>query len=164
MKITVLFAVCLVIFCVLPTGGATTHDPFSIQIAASEPTSKQGSDVRLEIVLTNTSHEVIELAKEVRQASGEINYRFDVRTADGKAVPETDYGRTVKGIGPSVIVSSTMFHPVKPGDTLLDEVILSKVFDMSRVGKYSIRAWRSAPAEVGGGKVRSNEITITIVD
>jgi hypothetical protein len=111
-----------------------------------------------------SSHEVIELAKEVRQASGEINYGIDVRTADGKAVPETDYGRTVKGIGPSVIVSSTMFYPVKPGDTLRDEVILGKVFDMSRVGKYSIRVWRIAPAEVGGGRVKSNEITITIVD
>jgi hypothetical protein len=40
--------------------------------------------------------------------------------------------------------------------------VASKLYDMSRPGKYLIQVSRVVPKELGGGVVKSNAVTVTV--
>lgn len=42
--------------------------------------------------------------------------------------------------------------------------MVTKFYDMSRPGKYTIQVSRAVPKELGGGTVKSNAITVTVTE
>jgi len=61
----------------------TAKPPFSISISLAQEVVKAGSDVRLDIVLTNTLDENIVIAQ-----CGKLNYQIEVYDSQGKPLPK----------------------------------------------------------------------------
>lgn len=138
------------------------QQPFSLTISAEHDSVKRGSEVFVQIKVTNTSNQQISLAKapgNLPQAESE--YSIDVRDSGGREAPLTDYGRKIKEKKIIVSMSRDSLH-IEPGESQNDGVIVTKLYDLSRPGKYSVRVAREIPPRWGGGIVQSNTINITI--
>jgi hypothetical protein len=129
--------------------------PFSLSITPLQATVRSGSEVRVEITLRNVSDQQIEVLK------SEGDYSVAVRGRQGKMARDTQLGRRLKD--PSTVrVSSSPLYPLKPQESLKDEISVSKLYEMSSPGKYTISVTRPIPEELGGGIVKSNTTTITV--
>jgi hypothetical protein len=137
---------------------------FSVQINAPRYRVKAGSEIRIKIILTNTSNREISFYRSTGEAQGELGgYTLEVVRSKGKSAPETTYQRILKGESDgrnSIIVASGGYVPVKPRETLIDEVVVSKLYDLSQPGKYSIHVLRFD--ELNKSSMKSNSITVTI--
>jgi hypothetical protein len=137
----------------------------SISISTPESPIKAGLEVKLDITTKNVSDRTIYL---VYSTVPGRNMRIDVRDSEGNPVSETPYGLKVHGTDPKrVPFSGTMFStrvPVKPGETYEEKLVLSKEYDMSRPGRYSIRVQRSDVLNDTNTVtfVKSNTITVIV--
>jgi hypothetical protein len=150
--------------CVLPTMQPTqvppTQAPFSLNISAKDDTVRAGSEVRVKIVLTNTSNREIYIIHEKASDVGEqAGFTLDVRDAGGMVVPFTRYGQLFFNHEAVTLGAPSPFD-LKPGKTLKDEIIVSKLFDLSKPGKYSIQVKRQDDSSTA--VVKSNTITVTV--
>ncbi len=139
--------------------------PFSVAITAPQNKAKAGSEVKIEIDLKNTSATDLSVAKSNAVSQAEFHYLIDVRDGDGHEAPDTEYRRRIMGKETkkrTIIYGSDVFFTLKPNETLGDEAVVSKLYDLSRPGKYVIQVSRVVPEELGGGTVKSNICTITI--
>lgn len=147
--------------------------PFSITISAIPDTVKAGSDVRLNMVYTNTSAREITLLRTVGVNQGEYFSRVLIQDDRGKAVSSSKYGReltgkdaTPQGHGPYYLppdaLGGLIGFELPPGKTLGDGMILSKLHDLSRPGKYTVQVERFD--ESTKTFVKSNKITITVTE
>jgi hypothetical protein len=138
--------------------------PFVIKLSAQQTTFKKGSEIKLKVALTNTSNQQIFVRREKRDDKAEFSYSFDVRDEAGKPAPEAKYKRALKGEQPegetTVVVSAPGLVPIDPGQSLDEEVIVSKLFDLSVPGKYVIHAERLD--DTSNVSVNSNVVTITV--
>lgn len=132
---------------------------FSLTISTPRATVKNGSEVRLKIVLKNISDVRIPVLKAVGDAQGEFNYDVDIRDGQGKLLPDTKYGKAIKnGEGH---VFSEFKSVLEPGESAEDEIVLTRLYDLSRLGTHTIQVQRW---DVGSKtKVKSNKISITVV-
>lgn len=145
---------------------------FTITISSPQNTWKAGSDVVVSISLINTSNQRIFFRKAPGQAFGERFMDVEATDDQGKSLPRTKYYhglRTEDGDGnrrqPTeelAIGGSVSKKFLKPGETLQDGIVVSKLFDLSRAGKYTIRVQRRD--EGSKSLVMSNTITLTISD
>jgi hypothetical protein len=136
--------------------------PFTLKLSASSEDVKAGSQVRIEIIFTNTSDQEIHLSRppgDVPEAA--YSYAFEVRDEKGELVPETRYGRPFKD-GTARIRGSWAGWTLKPGESLKEASILNQLFDLSLPGRYTVRVSHEIPQGFGKGSVKSNTITITI--
>lgn len=133
-----------------------TKEPFTLFIAPTKATVMQGADARVEVTLRNISDRQIAMSKSDGSA-----YLVEVRDGQGRVARDTDLGRKLKDPG-TVVVSSAPILPLKPGESLKDEIVVSKLYEMSGPGQYTVSVARPVPGELGTGLVHSNTITITI--
>jgi hypothetical protein len=147
----------LVAACALSSArGATT--PFTLTLEAEENPIKAGSEVKVGITLRNSSNHAID----VGLGLAEMDYALGVRDSQNRIPPETEFARKSKGRG---YFSNETVFTLQPGETLPKEMlVISKFYDVSRPGKYTIQVSRAVPKELVGGTVKSNAITITITD
>jgi hypothetical protein len=81
----------------IPPSVQTGQVPFSIAISTQSDLMKAGSEILVEITLTNTSNHEIRVGKapgNLPQAESE--YSIEVRDSKGRVAPDTDYGRKVR--------------------------------------------------------------------
>jgi hypothetical protein len=138
--------------------------PFSLTISTEHDRVKVGSEVLVQITLTNTSDQEIALGKapgNLPQAESE--YLVEVHDSRGQTAPDTDYGRKIKQ-NKIVVSFSRVSATVGPGESLKDGVILTKLYDLSRPGKYSVQLLRKVPPQLGDGLIKSNKVTITVTE
>jgi len=139
--------------------------PFSLTLSSSEKVIKAGSEARLEIVLKNTSNHEFSITKSNAEDRAESHYRIDVRDSKGRPVPDTEYAHTVWNLNSkptTQFVFSEVVHTLKPGESLTDVVVITKLYELSRPGKYTIRISREISRELGKGTVKSSPFTITV--
>jgi hypothetical protein len=154
----------VLLLAVIPLASKTTAQvasekpPFTITISTPQATVKAGLDVKVEATMTNTSDQDVSYAVGV----GPI-INVDVRDAEGKPVSETPEGRKIHGTdrrdGPGGVLTVIRI-PLKPGKTLAGESILSKEYDLSKPGKYTVQAHRFDGVSMT--MVKSNTITLTV--
>jgi hypothetical protein len=122
--------------------------PFSISISLAQEVVKAGSEVRLDIVLTNILDQDIVIAR-----CGEPNYQIEVYDSQGKplpklndCVPKEDPGHpgwTSLCPGDVTTASAPICRPqnqiLKPHEVLKEATVISKLCDLSRAGKYTIQ-------------------------
>ena len=139
-------------------GQAPARAPLTVTISTPNPTIKVGSDLKIDIALTNTSDESL---------SGTPNGTLKVHDSNGKAVSEVQEPKpeveTVLKDGsrvPTVRVlqGSHQIQTMLPGTTY-DELIANKYFDLSKPGTYAIQLSES----FHGFVVNSNTVTVTVV-
>jgi hypothetical protein len=146
--------------------------PFSIMITAAPEVVKSGSEVRIDIVYTNVSDHEIELVW-VYGAVGEFFNRVEIQDDRGLAVASTKYGHDLpgrdvapRGPGPYYVSRGSMgslwFKRMPPGKTLQDAIILTKLHDLSRSGRYTVQVERFD--ETTKTFVKSNKIAITVTE
>jgi len=124
--------------------------PFSVSITLAQDVVKAGSEVRLDIVLTNTSNENIVIAGWEDQ-NCEI-YEIEVHDSDGKRLPQRNEclpsenpNQTtvcVTASSPVVRTCTPQNQVVRPHGELKEEILVNELYDLSRPGKYTIQAQR----------------------
>jgi hypothetical protein len=149
---------CFVAIFAFAQGQAQVRAPLSVTISTPSPTIKVGSDLKIDIALTNTSHESL---------SGTPNGTLKVHDSNGKAVSEVEEPKPEEEVvlkdGSKVRIvrppeGSHQIQTMLPGTTH-DELIANKFFDFSKPGTYTIQVSES----FHGFVVNSNTVTVTVV-
>jgi hypothetical protein len=123
--------------------------PFTLSLAAESPTTKIGLPVWVKVTLKNTSNHDLKIEKEISEDLCTVVVQ-EATLQMGFAT------RRASGIGSLGIIG------IQPGKTVVDRVNVSRMYDLTRPGKYTIQAQRSD--DVTKAKVLSNKITVTVTD
>ncbi len=138
----------------------TAPQPFSLAITTKTPTVAVGSHLKVQIVLTNTSSNTIVITRDKSvEAAEQAGFSATVLDSSGKQVPYTSFGdKFFKG---ELITISTPFQvPMKPGEALKQEINITKLYNLSVSGVYTIQLQRKD--EASAAVFRSNILTVTV--
>ncbi len=134
-------ATVLVLLCAYQ-GKQTILPSFSLTISA-KTAIQQGSDVKIRIALTNTSTRKLSVLHEKANEIGElVGFSLDVRDTNNIQVPLTAYGKAYYNHELALVVAP-YYADVQPGQTLEDWIVVSKLYDLSKPGKYAIQVQRT---------------------
>ncbi len=140
-------------------GAQTVRPPFSLTISA-KTAIQEGSDVKIRIALTNTSTRKLSVLHEKANEIGErVGFSLDVRDANNIQVSLTAYGKAYYN-HELALVGAPYYADVRPGQTLEDWIVVSKLYDLSKPGKYKIQVQRTD--EDTSVVVKSNVLNIMI--
>lgn len=128
---------------------------FTIQISMPQTVIESGAPATVNATLTNASdHDIFE-------AIGIPHRAINIKVFSGnKPVPETPYGLKAHGKDSRPFVGSVFRAAIKPGSVIKVEADLSKEYNLSKPGKYTVQAerWDDNTHQM----VESNTITITV--
>lgn len=158
MKSVLAFCILLTIGTQVPSGGAPAA-PFTLKVEAQSPSVVAGGKIVLEIALRNVSQGDLVVRQTMRPDQGEWDYGVDVRDEKGDRVDQTKYGRNREQI---IRLLSSHMHTLKPDQTLNAEITLSKLFDLTVPGRYTIQVSRHVDDHESEPLVRSDTTTITV--
>jgi len=154
----VVWAALLSTMCALPA--QCQQSPLSIAISTPQSTLKVGSEVRIEVTLTNASSRRV-LIQERNPAT---DYEIDVRDERGTPVPETDLGRKLKE-PPVIPMNSRNFGKyLRPNESTKETIPLSDLYSLSHAGQYTIQVSRLMSNKPKDVVVKSNTITVTVTE
>lgn len=134
--------------------------PFSLTISTKTKSVQAGSEVKVQILLKNISNNEIYVLREKSPSLPEqAGFTAAVSDAKGMAVAYTNYGDKFYK-GEAVTFGSPSYAYLKPGETLEQEMEVSKLFDLSKPGTYTVQVQRKDDRSAAVAK--SNTISITI--
>jgi hypothetical protein len=120
--------------------------------------------VALKITLTNISDHEIKLARAVREDQGESNHDVIVKDDGGNLAPRKKPVREGKNEAEREInalpMGSEIVFALQPGESLKDGIVLSRMYDFSQPGKYTVQVERYD--YVTKAVVKSNTISVTL--
>ena len=146
---------------------APAEPKFSLTIKTAQGTVKVGSDVVVEAEMKNISAEDVFYSVFTGRGDGPVasGFTWEILNSKGKPVPFTEYGLKLNRPEPELgsggyvpAAGKTIFGLLGPGKAIVEKMALSKEYDLSKPGKYSIQALRSD----GKTDVKSNIITLTV--
>jgi hypothetical protein len=148
----------------LPALALAGKGPFSLTIAPPPESFKLGDELVLQITVKNTSGGPIGFARtgDVTPEEG-ARYKVEVWGPDGHLVPRTP--SPIQKEKPTVnMMISNVSHTLQPGESFVDRITVTKYFDLSRPGKYSILVERPLEPwqKIGSGFIRSNKVTVMV--
>jgi hypothetical protein len=144
--------------------------PYSITISTRQSTVKAGAEVKVGVTLTNTSDHQIYLARSMDRVSGEDHAQVEILSENGNPPPETKYRRFLRGEDhepgshgqpPRPRIGSDISYRINTGKTLEDVIVVSKLYDLSKPGRYTIQVSRFDQT-YSKTWVKSNKITLTV--
>jgi len=142
-----------------PSQALSPAQPFMIVIESENAKPKSGSEVWIKVSLTNRSSRDLDMSGGFSDTTGlDPNYHFDVRDEDGRLVPKRVYPH------PELDTGKPVNRTVKSQETFMEEQRVSALYDMKRPGEYVVQVWRRASENPKDGVVRSNVLTITVVN
>ena len=153
----------------LPTKEGT-QPRFSIIISAPQPQAVAGALITVKVSMTNKSDRDISIWRENGEQGGRV-YKVDVHDDTGKTATETKLGFVLNGHADRSQLSALSLDDLhlgfsgacvvlKSGKTLTDEVNVSRLYDLSKPGKYSIQLSRLD--EGSGTFVKSNTLNVAV--
>jgi hypothetical protein len=152
----VLILINLAVYAASSTESSTP--PFALTLEAEENPVKAGSEVNVDITLSNSSNRAMHMSYGLTESDD----AFEVRDIQNRIPPETEFARKSKARG---YFSNDHFFYLQPGESLPKApLVVSKFYDLSRPGKYKIQVSRAVPNALGGGTIKSNVVTITITE
>src|SRR5947209_7142533 len=124
------------------TAGLCQEKTFVMSIHTLSPEDgivKPGqSEVVLEVHMLNTSHRPVV----VNKGNPVEDYIVDIRDALGIRPADTDYGTRLKksaaSDGKSIMTNRNIAITLKPGESGTDVIPIGMMYDMRKVGKYSV--------------------------
>jgi hypothetical protein len=142
---------------------------FSITVTAVDSTVKSGSPVWVTVRMENYSNRGLPVYRENAADQGGFVYKADIRTQTGTLAPETKFGRRIqdhdtaeeRAREPYVTVTSGGEQNLGPGKSIIDRMNISKLYDLTRPGKYTLELQRFDTESKTF--VRSNKITVTVI-
>lgn len=134
-----------------------TPTPLAIVIAASPTTVEAGAEVDISVTVKNMTNRDLDLSANISNLTGvDPNYIYEVRDAHGIPVRARAYSH------PELATGHAVFRKLGPGESLTETEPIGRLFDMRTPGKYVVQVSRRVPE--GGTVVRSNTITVTVVE
>jgi hypothetical protein len=149
----------------------TSPPPFTVTISAEAPAVnigsedyvvKAGSDVFINVRLTNTSKRNLRLSDDTDSRTGvDFCNRYQIHDSSGnfarnRTIKHPEIGSTGHGWPARLI---------KPTENLtVASDRISGLYDLTKPGKYTIRVARDASGNPKEGEVKSNVITLTVTD
>jgi hypothetical protein len=133
---------------------------WAISIATAQTTVKVGSDVFIQISLTNRSGRTIHVFW-LNDTAKYDEYKIVVLDEAGKMPPRTPVGRIYVDHDPDIVVGEAHVIPnrdVKDGEVLKENLDISKLFVL-QPGKYTVQLERGE----GATAAKSNTITLTVI-
>jgi hypothetical protein len=129
------------------------RDPFTITIEASTEKAVAGMQIDLKISVLNTSAGTMVARSGFQAYDGDPTYEYSCHDWSGNSV-----SKEIPMIG------SVHDAPlIKPGEIYTSTVLLNRVCDVSRPGRYEIQLSRGVPMGSNRHLVKSNKIAITVV-
>jgi hypothetical protein len=134
-------------------------EPFTIVIKVETPIVKAGSSVLVNGRLTNVSHQPIDASGCYCGPSGLDSYlTWEVRDDKAHLAAKRIYPH------PELATSNAILDRIiNPGESLAGSQDISRLYDMSRPGKYVIQASRQTSDSRAVHVVKSNESTVTVI-
>jgi len=159
-----LFACGIALVCLALLQASTPKEAFSLTIAAPKEPLRAGAELRLQITVTNTSNRKISFITSPGPIPEDgFLYEIDVRDEQGRSVPLSS---DLRGRDPRVPVDygSRTARTLAPGESFVDQVTVTRFYDLTRPGQYTISVARSMPPRqnLGNGTVKSNSITLAV--
>src|ERR1700730_9323434 len=131
---------------------------FEIAISLESSVVKAGSKITVKATLVNKSSSNLLFSTDENIAK--LDFKADVRDSQGNLAPLTEYGRSVMRNETAPDITSAGYSMVRPGETKKSDVDITKLYNLSQPGKYSIRVQRIDDAIKMA--VKSNTITLTV--
>lgn len=161
-------ALCLLL---MPAAARTARQPFSATISVENPgvqtgpyayTVKTGSDLFIKVHLTNISRRKISLGYDKDSRTNvDFCHQYDVRDSHGnlvlkRPIDHPEIGSTLHGWPARIL---------KPGESMdITGDFISRLYDLSQPGAYTIQLSRSVSGDPKDGAVKSNTITVTVTE
>jgi hypothetical protein len=145
--------------------GETARARYTLTIRGKQNSFKVGDEIRVAVTWKNTSGQPVLNAPEIPTA--ETKYRVYVQDEKGVLATETKMGRRIrtrKGEQGQDTVTVTQTGPFKyfqPGETMTEEIVLNKVYDLSKPGTYFVRV---QPQGDSDASAQSNTVMITLTE
>ena len=140
------------------------QQPFAITISTAQDVFKSGSEIRLQIILTNTSDHNILLGRAIDGTAPIVaGVLADVHVygEKGNSPTETKYQRVLRGEEPpDDYLTNGVGTSLPPGKKSKEAVIVNKFYDLSKLGKYKIQLQWTDPTSKT--VVKSNRITVAV--
>lgn len=159
------FAYCLLSLSAVVSYAQTSHPAgspkaaFSISAVVMRDVIMPPAETLLQITLTNLSDKDVYLGGPVNGSPPLwTSFEIDVHDAHGNPVPETVAGREIRRWPSNV--NGPVF-PVKAGEKISLEVMLSRVFDVSHPGTYTVQV--RLKDRSSGAMVQSNAVSFAIL-
>lgn len=131
--------------------------PLAVVIAAEPTTVKAGEAVSVRTVLTNKSKQPFDASACYCGPAGlDSLFRWEVRE-NGRLTTKRTYPHPELATGEIILD-----RVVQPGGELSGSQDISRLYNMTQPGKYTIQAIVELPKQMSGGIVKSNEITIIV--
>jgi hypothetical protein len=130
---------------------------FSLTISAPNTEVTLGGEVSIEIRQTNLSEQTIDCSAQV-DSGVNYNFKYDVRDQHGTAAAKVV--RAHPELGPA---ASYQGCNLPPGKSHTSGSLLSRIYQFNQPGEYTIQVSRPDTGNPGGGIVKSNTITITVL-
>jgi hypothetical protein len=135
-------------------------EPIAIKISA-QPIAKSGSDVVINVLLTNISDKDVNVPQRLSDSDAELNYSVKVVDETGQQVASTEYGTRMKG--DRVLVPSRTVETLQPNaSATAEKFLLNRLFALTPGHSYIVQVKRQFPYD-SGIWVRSNSIKITLI-
>jgi len=132
------------------------QSPFKIVVAVENSTVVAGSEVTLDVSLTNTSNQDVSEGVMYKDATGiDSTLRFEVRDGNGKLIPKRTYPH------PELATGSVKFRTISVGQTLTQRQTVSALYDLRKPGRYAVQAFRRI-SDNPNDDIKSNIVTITV--
>jgi hypothetical protein len=136
-------------------------DPaFAVRIRLEPDVVKAKSEIRVKTTVVNNSNGKISLERSPEDMA-ELEFQVDVRDNQGNPAHLTEYGRQViKQEGIPLVTHFAGYTVLHPGGTLKCDVVITRLYDLTQPGKYTIQVQRIEDALKM--IVKSNTITVTV--
>ena len=140
---------------------AQTAEPtFAVTIRLEPDVVKVNSEIRVKTTLINKSNGKVSFERSPEDMA-ELEFQVDVRDNQGNPAPLTEYGRQViKHEGIPLATHFAGFSTLQPGESLKCDVVITRLYDLSQPGKYTLQVQRIEDALKMVAK--SNTITVTV--
>jgi hypothetical protein len=137
----------------LCTAAVCQNHGFSITVGRYPQTISSGSELRIPLIVTNKSDDLIYVSKANGGDQAELNYAIEVTDGNGQPAVRTKYGQDL--INPNILhTASNLQYPLKPGESIEDLLIVTRIFDLSQPGTYTIQVQRDG--------IKSSPVHVTV--
>ena len=137
---------------------------FALTISTDHETVAPGAKVIVTVHLTNVSDHALSFGR-FGFGGPDVSYRVEVRNSQGQLAPYTeDYGKRQRHESPydQPIVGRAAGYGVEKGETATETIEVTKQYDLSTPGKYTIRV--SHPDPAANVDVQSNTISLAVTE
>lgn len=155
----------LLAFAALAAGAPNHGGPFALTLVAPKRPLRAGKQLILSVKVMNTSDGAVDVPVSRAGLYGRPGMVYRVHALDERGRPAPPWVPPPVPKGKALIGGSMPGFPLKPGQSLVDRVDVTHVYDLTRPGRYKI--WIGEPYYRGpglpNGLVKSNTITVMVV-